>query len=333
MKAAVFHGAGKPLAIENIPDPKPRPTDVIIKVHRCGLCGTDLSLTSGGPFDFPVGSVLGHEYVGEVVEVGSEVEKFRKGDIVTSVPTLGCGHCNACFHGAWTLCDQMQPTMGGFAEYMFLPSGATIKLPSIYTAADGALVEPFAIGLFGVRTAQIEPHDRILVLGGGSVALSVTFWAKRLGGGKVVVASRSERRAKHALAMGADAFVQTGEGEVQRVIEALGGPPQIVFECIGATGTLGQSLNHVGKFGKIVSMGFCTSPDPIIPAIAAFKAPKISFPVGYSLRDYEYVADNMLSGKIDPKSIVTSVVSLDEFPAVFDALRGPNHETKVHLQF
>jgi (R,R)-butanediol dehydrogenase/meso-butanediol dehydrogenase/diacetyl reductase len=331
MKAAVFHQAGTPLAIETLDDPTPGPTDVVIKVHRCGICGTDLSMTSGHGWDYPSSCTPGHEFAGEVVAVGSAVEGFRLGDRITSVPTAGCGHCEGCFHQVLPLCDSIEPVMGGFGEYMRVPTRVALKLPATYTMADGALVEPFAVGLYGVRTAAIQPQDRVLVLGAGTVGLTTAFWARRLGGGRVVVASRSERRAPLALEMGAHAFVQTGEGEIERVAEALGGAPDIVFECAGAPGLLGQAIMHVRKFGKVVSMGFCTSPDPIIPALGGFKAATLTFPVGYGLRDFQYVADNMLAGKIDPKAMITSVIPLGDLPKVFENLRGPNNETKVQV--
>jgi (R,R)-butanediol dehydrogenase/meso-butanediol dehydrogenase/diacetyl reductase len=225
----------------------------------------------------------------------------------------------------------MEPVMGGFGEYMRIPTRVALKLPSTFSAADGALVEPLAIGLFIVRTAQLTPGDKVLILGAGTVALCTAFWARRLGAGKIVIATRSERRREMSLGFGVDAFVQTGENEIPEVIEALGGSPDVVFECVGASGIVAQAINHVRKFGKVVSGGFCTSPDPIIPAICSFKGVHLSFPVGYTLREYEYVADHMLADKVDPKLMITSVIPLADLPRVFEELRGPNAETKVHV--
>jgi (R,R)-butanediol dehydrogenase/meso-butanediol dehydrogenase/diacetyl reductase len=332
MKAAVFHQAGKPLSLETLADPTPRPTDVVIRVDRCGVCGTDLHMTSGHGWDYPAGFIPGHEFVGEVVEVGAQVERFRKGDLITAVPTVGCGRCEGCLHGSYPLCDSLEPVSGGFGEYMRIPTQVALKLPSVYTAADGALVEPFAVGLFALRASQLTPGDRVLVLGGGTVALTTAFWAKRLGAGRVVIGNRSEKRRDMAQAFGVDGFVRTGgENEVAEVVEALGGSPDVVFECVGASGLLGQAINHVRRFGKVVSAGFCTAPDPIIPAVCAYKGVQLSFPVGYGLREFEFVADQMLAGEIDPKVMVTSVITLDDLPTVFEALRGSNNETKVHV--
>ena len=334
MRAAVFQGAGKPhaLAIETIADPTPGPGDLIVKVERCGICGTDLHMTSGHGWDFPTGIVLGHEYAGEVVAVGGKVERFRIGDRVSGMARASCGGCEACFRGLPLLCTRSaEGGMGGFGEYLALPEGAAVALPQTLSIADGALVEPLAVGLHGVRMADMAMGSRVLVLGAGSVGLAAIFWAKRLGAGRVVAASRSMMREAMALAMGADAFVQTGESEVERVIAALGGSPDIVLECAGAVGLLGQAINHVKTFGQVLSLGFCTSSDPVIPGVAAFKQVRISFPLAYSPGEFRHVADMMLAGAVDPKAMITSTIGLDELPDTFEALRGPNDQTKVHV--
>ncbi len=333
MKAAIFNGGGKPLTVEVIDEPKPGPGDVIIKVRRCGICGTDLHLTAGHGWSFPVGTILGHEYAGEVVEVGSEVLGLRKGDLITALPCTGCGECEACIHGNFVICSASTPAMGGFAEYARVPSQVAIKLPSVYSAADGALVEPFAVGLYGVRRAQVQAGDRVLVLGGGSVALTTTYWARRLGAGRVVALSRSMKRAQTMLSVGAHAFIQSSDTEVENVVEALGGPPDIVFECVGVPGMTATAVNHVKRLGKIIAMGFCAHPDPLVPAVAvaAMKGVQIIFPVGYTLRDFQYAADALHADAFDVNSLVTSVVPLADIEMALERLRVPNNETKIQL--
>jgi (R,R)-butanediol dehydrogenase/meso-butanediol dehydrogenase/diacetyl reductase len=143
--------------------------------------------------------------------------------------------------------------------------------------------------------------------------------------------SRSERRKAMVLEMGAHAYVQYGDNEGNEIIEALGGKPDIVFECVGTPGFLMKGIQHARNLGKVMSMGFCTSPDQVVPAVAGYKGVSLQFPVGYSLKDFRYVADAMDKGHIDPKLLISSVISLDELPTVFDRLRGPNNETKVHV--
>ncbi len=331
MKAAVYPGQGQPMRIEDRDMPVPGARDLLIKVDRCGICGTDLHMTSGHGWDYAPGSVPGHEYAGEVVDLGRHVEGFAKGDLVTYRLTLGCGSCEACRIGNAALCPGRQTGIGGFAQFHRLASGSALKLPASYSTTDGALVEPFAVGLYGLRMGAMSPGDRVLILGGGTVALTTLYWARRLGAGRIVVASRSERRAEMALAMGADAFVLTGEEEEQRVAAALGGPPDIVFECAGAPGLLGQAIAHVRVLGHVVSLGFCTTPDPVIPGVAAFKGLRLTFPVGYTPRDFQYAADALHTGHADPAMIVTKTVGLDALPDAFEMLRGANSETKVHV--
>jgi L-iditol 2-dehydrogenase len=334
MKAAIYPGDGKPIVIEDLADPRPGPDDLLIKVHRCGVCGTDLSMTKGGLFQFGAGSQFGHEYAGEIIEVGKNVSGWEPGERIAVLPSVACGECQACrSHGNNVLCHASPAgAMVGFAEFAKVPTSVATRLPSVLSMADGALIEPLAISLYGVKLAQIQPGDPVLVLGGGTVALYAIYWARRLGAGKIVAMSRSARRRDLALEMGANAFVPFGDNEIAEVQEALGGAPPVVLECVGAEGMLGKAIMHVGQFGKIVSLGFCTSPDPIIPGIASYKCASIQFAVGYSMKEFLYIADQMDKGHCDPKAIITNEVPLTSLPETFDVLRGPNNETKVHVR-
>ena len=333
MKAAIYPGGGKPPVIEDMPDPQAGPDDVVIKVHRCGICGTDLSMTKGTMWDFGTGVQFGHEYAGEIVEVGKNVDRFKVGERIAVLPSVACGECQSCrSHGNNVLCTASPATaMVGFAEMARVPVSVATRLPQTLSMADGALIEPLAISLYGVKLAAIQPGDRVVVLGGGTVALYAIYWARRLGAGKIVAMSRSARRKDLCLEMGADAFVAFGDNEVGDVIEALGGSPQVVLECVGAEGMLMKSVMHVGQFGKIVSLGFCTSPDPVIPGMASYKCASIQFAVGYSMKEFLYIADQMDKGHTDPKMIITNDIPLLDLPAMMQTLRGSNAETKVHV--
>ena len=333
MKAAIYPGEGKPITIQDIADPEPGADDVVIKVHRCGICGTDTSFTRGGMFDFGKDAQFGHEFAGEIVEIGGNVTAHKVGDRVAVMPSIACGQCAACHsHGNNVLClASPGPGMIGFAEYAKLPTSILTPLPSTLSMADGALVEPLAVSLYGMRQARIRPGDPVLVLGGGTVALYSIYWARRLGAGRIVAMSRSERRKEMCLAMGADAFIPFGDNEIPEVIEALGASPQYVLECVGAEGMLGKAVMHVAQFGTIVSLGFCTAPDPVIPGIASFKCANMQFVVGYSMREFFYIADQMDKGHVDPKTIITNDIPLADLPEMMEVLRGSNNETKVHV--
>lgn len=333
MKAAIYPGQGKGIVIEDLPDPSPRAHELVIKTHRCGICGTDLSMTKGGLWDFGPRSQFGHEYAGEIVEIGSEVTGFRVGERVSVLPSPACGRCEACLtHGNHVLCQAKPGTaMAGFAEFVRFPANLATRLPATLSMADGALIEPLAISLYGVKLAHIQPGDRVLVLGAGTVALYAIYWARRLGAGRIVAMSRSARRRDLALNMGADTFTCYGKDELSEVKAFLGGSPQIVFEAVGAEGMLSRAVQHATQFGRIVSLGFCTAPDPVIPAMGSYKCVSIQFAVGYSMSEFLYIADQMDQGHADPKAIITREIPLTQLPSMMSTLRGPNNETKVQV--
>jgi L-iditol 2-dehydrogenase len=331
MKAAIYPGEGKPITIQDIPDPEPGPGEILIKIHRCGICGTDLSFTRGEMFDFGKDSQFGHEYAGEIVAVGKDVSGFRIGEKVSALPSGACGHCPGCATHNNVMCQNVDSLMTGFAEYARLPTGVVVKLPDTLSMADGALVEPLAVSLYGANQSGMKAGDNVLVLGGGTVALYTIYWARRLGARRIVAISRSNRRKDLCLAMGADAFVQYGENEAGEVTEALGGAPDLVYECVGAQGMLAKAVQHAGLLGTVISLGFCTSPDALIPGLASFKLVNMKFIVGYTMKEFFYIAEQMDKGHVDPKTIITSDIPLADLPATMEALRGPNNETKVHV--
>ena len=331
MKAAVLYRSDQPLVVEERPDPAPSPSDIVIKVRRCGICGSDLHVNQGPVRTVPGGMVMGHEFAGEIVELGANVTSLDKGQMVAVYPSTGCGACPACQTGNVNLCPKARHIMGGYAEYACVPAEAAVALADGMTAAEGALIEPLAVGLYGVRLARINPGDRVLVLGGGAVAMAAVYWARRLGAGRIAAISRSDSRASLALDMGADSFIRYGEGEIEEVIETLGGVPDVVLECVGVPGMLGKAIAHCRPFGNVLSLGFCNLPDPIVPAAAGFKSVTLQFPTGHTMKDFRHVAASIRSGHVDPGRMITSVIPLTEVPAKFQAMLAGSAETKVQI--
>jgi threonine dehydrogenase-like Zn-dependent dehydrogenase len=331
MKVAIFEGAGKPLVVADADDPVPGAGEVVIKVGRCGICGTDLHMTSGHGMDFPAGTVLGHEYAGEVVAVGAGVENLKTGDRIAAMPAVGCGRCTACLAGYPLGCARMEGRIGGFGQYLRASAASSVKLPADLSMADGALVEPLAVGLHGVALATMAPGARVLVLGAGSVGLAAIFWARQLGAGRIVAAAPSSRRAELAGIMGANGFVALGDGDVATIHAALGGPPDLVLECAGAVGLLGKAIDCVRTAGLVVSMGFCTSLDAIVPATATWKQVRMAFSFGYTLAEFQFTTDRLDAGHVEARHMITQTVSLQALPAAFEALRGGARQTKVQV--
>lgn len=331
MKAAVLYRSDQPLIVEERPDPVPSPSDIVIQVHRCGICGSDLHVNQGPVRTVPGGVVMGHELAGEIVELGANVTSLRKGQMVAVYPSTGCGACPACQTGNVNLCPQGRHIMGGYAEYACVPAEAAVPLTDEMTASEGALIEPLAVGLYGVRLARINPGDRVLVLGAGSVAMAAVYWARRLGAGRIATISRSDTRAALAVAMGADSFIRYGEREIEEVIETLGGAPDVVLECAGVPGMLGKAIAHCRPFGQVLSLGFCSLPDPIVPAAAGFKSVTLQFPTGHTMRDFRHVAASICSGHVDPGRMITSVIPLTTVPVKFQAMQAGSTDTKVQI--
>jgi len=331
MRAAVFKGAGRPLVVEEIDDPEPGPGEAVIEVGRCGVCGSDLHMTSGHALDYPAGTVLGHEFAGTVVALGKGVTRVKVGDRVTAMPAAGCGRCTVCAAGYPLACREMRGMIGGFGQLLRIAEAGAVLLPQTLSLADGALVEPLAVGLHGVRLAMLRPGARVLVLGTGSVGLAAIYWARRLGAGRIAAASRSARRKAAALDMGADVFEPLGDGATERITAALGGPPEVVFECAGAPGLMQTCVDLVEPGGTVVSLGFCGEPDPVIPAAATWKRVTLKFSFGYDLGDFEHCADTLDRGHVAPREMISETIGLTELPARFESLRTGAEILKLHI--
>ncbi len=331
MRAAIYPGKGAPVVIETLPDPAPREGEVVIRVDRCGICGTDLSMTKGAMWDYGANAQFGHEYAGEVVALGKGVEGLRLGQKLAVNPSGACGDCAGCAGGNHVMCRSSDSAALGFAEFARFDARLAVPLPDTLSMADGALIEPLAVSLYGLRQSRLNKGAKVVILGGGTVALYAIYWAKHMGAGKIVAMSRSDRRRDLCLAMGADAFVPFGPDENGAVIAALGGPADMVYECAGAEGMMARAVSHIGIYGKIVSLGFCTSPDPVMPAMAAYKCATIQFLVGYTMDEFLYIADQMDKGHVDAKTIITRTVGLIALPDTMAMLREANSETKVHV--
>lgn len=330
MRAAIFHGPSRPITIEQIAEPRPGRAEVLIKVCRCGICGSDVTMTGDAPMTLPVGQ-FGHEYAGEVVEVGQDVTTLRPGDRVAVVPIARCGVCEGCRSGNPAACEVKRYLAGGFSEYAVIPSSAAITLPRMVGFAEGALVEPMACGLHALRLARMEGGERVLVIGAGAMALSVVYWARALGAGKIAVLSRSMHRGDVAMEMGADAVLGIADDGQQRVVEALGGAPEIVAECVGKSGMLEMAIKLARMEGTVLSLGMCMHAEPIVPAHCTYKEIRLIFPHAYTVNDFAETARSFDSGRLRPEFMVSSVIALEDIPEALSDLRVGKRSSKVHV--
>jgi 2-desacetyl-2-hydroxyethyl bacteriochlorophyllide A dehydrogenase len=328
MRAAVFRRVGEPLTIERLPDPEPGVGQVVIAVRRCGVCSSDLHLTEQHGMTASAGTVLGHEYCGEVVAVGPGVNGLRSGDLIVAMPTTGCGACDTCRRGRPQFCASFEMLMGGYAEYALAGAAGALKLPAGLSAADGALVEPLAVALHGVRLARHLRDVPVLVLGAGPIGLATTYWARRLGAGPITVLATSRRREALARLMGAAQFLVAAELDAN---PAALEPAPLVFDCVGAVGTLGRCFELAAAGGEVVVTGFCMVADSVFLPSAIIKELHVQFSLTYALTDFHRAVDALDAGHVEPRSMISRTVTLDELPAAFEALRAGSPHTKIQL--
>jgi threonine dehydrogenase-like Zn-dependent dehydrogenase len=331
MRAAVFKAVGKPLAIEQRPDPTPGEGEVVLKVGRCGICGTDLAMSDGSGQTFEANSIIGHEFAGEIVAVGPKVERLKVGDCIAAMPFTGCGKCATCLAGRPNFCTQFRGMPGAFAEYTTTAERVAVKLPSQVSLADGALIEPLAVSLHGVALAGLRPGDKVLVIGAGPIGLGAVYWAREMGAGSIAVTAATRQREPLARQIGASEFVlpETPEQLPQEVIKALGGMPDVVIEAVGKPDMIARAVNCVRPAGTVMVLGFCARPDSFVPAIAVWKEVRLLFGMTYSLAEFEHVARVLDRGTVEPRAMVTDTVTLAALPDTLESMRRRTHQCKV----
>jgi threonine dehydrogenase-like Zn-dependent dehydrogenase len=281
---------------------------------------------------FPPGTTLGHEFSGIVVCVGRDVERYKIGDHVASLAVSGCGKCVACLSGTPMWCEkQSAPQQGGYAQFARVKEHASILLPKTVSITDGAMVEPFAVGLHSVAAAALPPGARVLVIGAGTIGLTTTYWCRQLGASKIAVMARSRRAAELCHLVGADALIERGEEVAARINVVLGGAPDIVFECAGMPTLIDDAIALVRPRGTVVVAGLCVTQDQITPGAALFKEVRIIFSLLYSVHEFEVAARKLDTGTINTDAMIVKTISLDKLPSTFEALRQSYPPCKVQI--
>ena len=344
MKAAVFKSPGAPLVIEEVSDPQPGPAELLLKVRACGICGTDLHWSesrdaSAGWRVLDPGSVMGHEFAGEVVEVGRDLgAHWKVGERVCALPSVGCGHCHWCLAGRPNRCREIIPRAtpqlpGAYAGLTRVGAAETLRLPESIGFHEGALVEPLAVGLNAVNKARLRSGDTALVVGAGPVGLSVALWCRFFGAHHVLVCDLVGERAERGADFGATGAIDASrEDVIIRVEQMSGGPPQVVFDCVGVPGSLQLAIDYAPRDARVVVVGLCMAADTFFPAKAITKELELQFAFVYRKRDFEIVIDLLGRERLDVAGMVTARVGFDAFSAAFEALKTPSDQIKVILE-
>jgi (R,R)-butanediol dehydrogenase/meso-butanediol dehydrogenase/diacetyl reductase len=340
MRASIFQASGAPLAVVDTPDPGVLAGDLLIKIAYSGVCGTDLHMTQPGlESRLAHGAILGHEFAGEVAAVGADAaSRWGVGDRVTVMPYRPCPACGAlCRDGLDIICPKvdylgiMRP--GGNAQFVAVGAGQALRLPDAVDLRSGAMVEPLAVGFHAVRKAGPILGARVLVIGAGPVGLAVTMFARLAGAASVGVSEPRAVARGRATRLGANFTLDPRAGEVGEAFADLaGGAPEVVFECVGVPGLIAESVRLAPLFGRVIVVGACMETDHLRPMAALSKELTLTFVLGHTRGDFQFVIDTLAQGRIDPAPLVSAVVDLDAFPAAFDSLRTDPGGCKLLLK-
>ena len=335
MKASYFLGKGS-FEVRQAPELHPGPGEVVTKNMVCGVCGTDVHIFHGEPGSADVNPpvVLGHEYSGEVVEVGEGVTALKPGDHVTVDPNIYCGECVYCRNGKKQLCETMQAVGvtrdGGFGEYSLVPAAQAFKLGDSVPYEAGAMAEPVACCLHGIDLAGIKAGDRVCIVGGGAIGLIMLQLAKLSGASSLVLSEPNEKRRQVALSLGADAAIDPTAPDAGSAYEAaLGDGADVVIECVGNNAAVKSAFQLAKKGATIVLFS--------VPKVEAtfdlplFDVYKKELTIRGSFVNpdtHERAVRLINSGKLDFTSIITHRFNLDQLPEAI-AMQMSSESIKV----
>ena len=251
----------KPFEFSMIERPRPAPAagEVLVRIRRIGICGTDLHAYQGKQAFFSYPRVLGHELAGEVAELGSGVDSLALGEHVLVIPYLHCGHCIACRRGASNCCCNMQVMGvhkdGGMSEFLIVPANHLVASKTL-PLEQMALVECLAIGAHAVRRGAVQPGENALVIGAGPIGLGCVQMLKAAGAGPLVVDLDQGRLDFCSRELGVDTCLLGGSDLAARLEAACGGDlPTLVIDATGHAGSMSSSFQYCAHSGRIVFVG------------------------------------------------------------------------------
>ena len=323
-------------ALRDVAPPRPGEGEALVRVHRIGVCGTDLHAYAGRQPFFTYPRVLGHELAVTVEAVPAGDTRVRIGDLCAVRPFLNDPQSRATLRGRPNCCESLRVlgvhVDGGMGELLAVETRFLHPVPDLDQEA-AALIEPLSIGCHAVGRGRPTPEDRTLVIGAGPIGLAAAYWARRAGAGRVAVVARSRRREALAMTAGADAFLTSDvEGGVPAAAAAaLGGAPEHVIECAGMPGMLELAVNSVARRGLVSVLGLCATADPYPPAVALIKEVDLRYSVLYDLGEYQISVDALERDGAPIAAMVTETVSLDQLPATFDQLLRGAPQCKVQI--
>lgn len=325
MRVAVLSDIEK-LTIQERPKPELSAGEALVRVEYCGICGSDVHAYLHAVF-FPIGTVMGHETSGVVVEVGERVQNTKPGDRVVIKPVAPCRFCYSCKSGRDNACSngferdigESPERDGAFAEYIRIPwpEEMIFHLPDDLSFEKGALVEPLATSLHGVRQSGFKSGDRVVISGAGPIGLFTLQLLQQGGAGQIIVLEISAERSKIAHDLGADAVLNPGEegpGIEEKIADLTDGlGTDILYECAGVPVALQNSINYVKKGGgQVMVVGITEKDVPINSLTFVLKEIEMKGCIGYTSAEFQMAIDLLAKNKINTDVMISDIIRLDD---------------------
>lgn len=339
MKAVSIDEPGK-LRIVDLDEPQiENPMQVKVKITCGSICGSDIGIYKGTNSLATYPCVIGHEYGGEVVEVGSLVNNLKPGDVVAVDPVRVCGHCYACRSGRQNVCSTLEVTgvhrAGGFANYVVAPADRVYKVDTALIPRDlVCLVEPYSIGVQVNHRGRVAKNDKALVMGSGPIGLCIMQDAKARGA-KVMMTDLVDSRLEMAKAMGADRVVNVSREDLPTAVKEFtdGEGMPVIMDAICSLTSFPQALELASPAGRVVVLGLLSKPSEVASVNITKKELDV---VGSRLsnRRFPEVIESWQNGFYTPEKLRSKTFHFTEAQKAVDLiLEHPDQVIKVCLSF
>lgn len=340
MKSLVKAKAEKGIWLQDTPKPEIGHNDLLIKIRKTAICGTDMHIYNWDEWSqntIPVPMVVGHEYVGEVVGMGQEVKGFNVGDRVSGEGHITCGHCRNCRAGRVHLCRNTEGVgvnrPGAFAEYLVIPAFNAFKIPDNISDDLASIFDPFGNAVHTALSFDLVGED-VLITGAGPIGIMAAAVAKHVGARHVVVTDINPYRLELAKKMGATRAVDVSKEDLKDVMNDLGMTEgfDVGLEMSGVPVAFRDMLNKMNHGGKIAMLGIPPQDVAIDWNQVIFKGLVIKGIYGREMFETWYKMASLLQSGLDLSPIITHTFSIDDFQKGFDTM-GSGQSGKVILDW
>jgi len=328
MKALSKLKAEPGIWMTDAPKPEVGHNDLLIKIRKTAICGTDVHIYKWDEWaskTIPTPMVVGHEYVGEVVDMGQEVRGFQVGDRVSGEGHITCGHCRNCRAGRVHLCRNTTGVgvnrEGAFAEYLVIPAFNAFKIPDNISDELASIFDPFGNAVHTALSFDLVGED-VLITGAGPIGIMAAAVAKHVGARHVVITDVNEYRLDLARKMGASRAVNVANEKLEDVMKELGMTEgfDIGLEMSGVPSAFNSMLNNMNHGGKIAMLGIPPSDMAVDWNQVIFKGLVIKGIYGREMFETWYKMASLILSGLDLNPIITHQYSVDDFQAGFDMM-------------